>query len=269
MTIRVSALVSVYNAERFLEGRLVDLASQSLWERGELEIVVINSGSKQDDESIVFEFWGHLEASARERLVYIKTMREPLYCAWNRGVRLARGQYLTNANADDRLAPDALERLCAALDDASSLVMGVYGDCYVTSTPNATWNGFYQLDYPSYYPLGFTNWDQATPEVMAERCVVGNCPLWRRDMHDKCGLFDESYLLAGDYEMWLRAMAYGYRFLKIAGPPIGLFYHDPGQLSRANRQQIVMETRRAQLRWVPFLRSGEVMDVSADNGTSC
>lgn len=250
---KVSALVSVYNSERFFEGRLRDLTAQTLWAQGALEIVIINSGSKQGEEALLFDFWGALPPEKREAILYIKTLREPLYSAWNRGIRLSRGTYLTNANADDRLAPDALERLCAALDAAPSEVAGVYGDCYVTKTPNATWQGDYELDFPSYYPKGYTDWAPATPEIMAERCVVGNCPLWRRSIHAKCGLFDESYLLAGDYEMWLRAMAHGFRFEKIDGAPLGLFYHAPDQLSQAALSQIITETRRAQLRWTPYL----------------
>lgn len=263
--IKVSALISLYNAERFIEGRIADLAAQTLWTRGALELIFINSGSRQNEEAIIFNFWRSLPSALQERVTYIKTAREPLYSAWNRGIRLARGMYLTNANADDRLRPDAIEQLAAALDNAPPDVAGVYGDCYVTRTPNARWDGAYELDYPSYYPCGFTDWEQATPEVMVERCVVGNCPLWRRAMHDLCGLFDQSYLLAGDYEMWLRAMAHGLRFVKIEGEPLGLFYHAPEQQSQIALQQIIMETRRAQLQWANAILERARRDAEPNN----
>src|SRR5207248_12886 len=42
-------------------------------------------------------------------------------------------------------------------------------------------------------------------------------PMGRRSMHGKYGLFDDRYKSAGDWEMWLRAIAKGSHFLKIKG----------------------------------------------------
>lgn len=254
---KVSAIVTTYNSERFFRGRLDDLANQSLWQAGDMEVIIVNSGSKQDEHAIFLDWVESLSDSELERVAYIKTKREPMYTAWNRAIRNARGEYVTNANADDRLRPDALQVLSTALDAAADKVVGVYGDCYVSPTPNARWDGDFALAYPSYYPTGTTNWDQATIEVMLNRCVIGNCPLWRKSAHSQCGYFDESYMLAGDYEMWLRFMAHGYRFEKIrSAEPIGIFYHDARQQSQENVPHIIMETRRAQLRWgIPIVRA--------------
>lgn len=244
----VSAIVSTYNSKRFFAGRMADLMGQTLYEAGQLEIVVINSGSKQDEHDTVMAL---LDDGARN-IVYMRTLREPLYAAWNRGVRLASGRYLTNANADDRLRPDALERLARELDTHPDVGV-VYGDSYVTSTPNAVWGGEYTLDYPPYYPTGCTHWPQVTASVMAERCVIGPQPMWRASVHDVVGAFDPSYLMAGDYEFWARLMVTGFKFRKV-DEVIGLFYHDAGQLSRQDVPHILMETQRVQMTYGEALR---------------
>ena len=44
---KVSAIVSVYKAERFIKGCLEDLLSQTLFQKGDLEIIIVNSGSPE------------------------------------------------------------------------------------------------------------------------------------------------------------------------------------------------------------------------------
>ena len=48
------AIVSTYNSERFIRGCLEDLEAQTIADR--LEIIVVNSGSEQNEEAIVKEF---------------------------------------------------------------------------------------------------------------------------------------------------------------------------------------------------------------------
>jgi glycosyltransferase involved in cell wall biosynthesis len=63
--------------------------------------------------------------------------REPLYASWNRAIRMARGKYLTSANADDRHSPDALELLSGALEANPDAALS-YGDYAETNVPNET-----------------------------------------------------------------------------------------------------------------------------------
>ncbi|MFM6401145.1 MAG: glycosyltransferase, partial [Planktothrix sp.] len=41
-TFRVSAIISTYNAEKFIRGCLEDLVDQTLYKKGEVEIVVVD-----------------------------------------------------------------------------------------------------------------------------------------------------------------------------------------------------------------------------------
>lgn len=109
--IRVSAVVSTYNSERFFRGCIEDLLQQSLFQRGELEIVVINAGSKQGELYLIKEYFRQ-----GIPLTVITTLREPLYTSWNRGIWIAKGRYITNANTDDRHCPDAYAILADTLD---------------------------------------------------------------------------------------------------------------------------------------------------------
>ena len=106
--ILVSAIVSTYNSERFMQQCLEDLERQTIADQ--LEIIVIDSCSTENEGSIVKEF-----QSRFHNIVYLRTdQRERLYTAWNRAVAMAKGKYLTNANTDDRHHPSSFEKLAVS-----------------------------------------------------------------------------------------------------------------------------------------------------------
>ncbi len=80
-----------------MRGCLEDLENQTIADK--IEIIVVDSGSEQDEESIVKEF-----QRKYSNIKYIRTeKRETVYEAWNRGIKSSSGKYITNANTDDRL----------------------------------------------------------------------------------------------------------------------------------------------------------------------
>ena len=237
----VTAFISTHNGERFFAGCVEDLLAQTLYAQGRLEIVVVNAGSKQGEAWLIRDY-----LAQGVPLKVITSLREPLYSSWNRALRLATGDYVSNSNVDDRRAPDALERLADALDASPDIGL-VYADDYVTDTPNATWGGKFNIVRAAPYPGGVTGWAQFTPRVLLERCICGPHPMWRRSLHEEYGYFDESFTIAGDYEMWLRLAAHGVCFQKI-GDVLGIYYCAEGALS-LDQEQTAMESRRALYRW--------------------
>jgi len=189
---RVTAIVSVYKATRFLRGCLEGLVAQTLHARGELEILVVDTGSPEDEGAIVREF-----QARSPHLRYVRTEdRRTLYAAWNLGVLEARGRYLTNANADDRHRPDALEVLANALDADPGAALA-YADQLWTPVENETFAGTTSRQRGV--------WAEASPRLLRTHCMVGPQPMWRRELHQRCGLFDPTFASAGDWELWLRA----------------------------------------------------------------
>ena len=185
----VTAIVSTYNASRFIRGCLEDLEAQTIADR--LEIIVIDSGSTENEGEIIGEFQGRYS-----NIQYIRTERETIYAAWNRGAKAANGKYLTNANTDDRHRKDAFEVLEKMLDLHPEFAL-VYGDVYVTETPNETFEKNTTvgvIKYPIFDRQHFLNGN----------CLIGPQPMWRASVHDEYGYFDETMVTSGDYEFWAR-----------------------------------------------------------------
>ena len=211
----VSAIVSTYNAERFIRGKLEDLEAQTIADR--IEIIVIDSGSLENERTVVEEFQRRYP-----NVRYIRTdQRETVYQAWNRGIKAATGKFITNANTDDRLRRDAIEVMVNALLANPNKVMA-YGDSIVTIVPHETFDRCTPHDY-----LRWPDFDRAR---LLDYCYLGPHPVWRREVHDTVGYFDESYQCAADYEFWLR-LAMQYEFVHVP-ELLGLYWQNEGTVSR-------------------------------------
>jgi len=205
----VSAIVSTYNSERFLRGCLEDLENQTIADK--LEIIVVNSGSQENEEAIVREY-----QQSHNNIVYIKTEhREEIYAAWNRAVKAVRGKFITNANTDDRHREDALEIMAKTLL-ANPDVALVYGDQICTDTPNGTFANHHATEIAK------------RPEYSQGRllfgCCVGSQPMWRKSLHNEFGYFDDTLTCAADWDFWLRVSS-RYKFKHIP-ECLGLYYYN-------------------------------------------
>jgi len=205
----ITAIVSTYNAERLIAGCLEDLENQTIANR--LEIIVVNSGSQENEEAIVREY-----RQKYNNIIYIKTEhREGIYSAWNRAVSVARGTFLTNANTDDRHRKDALEIMAETLL-ANPDVALVYGDQICTDTPNGT--------FANHHATEMAGRPEYSRERLLAGCCAGSQPMWRKSLHDELGYFDESLACAGDWDFWLRISS-KYKFKHIPDF-LGLYYYN-------------------------------------------
>ncbi len=211
----VSAIVSTYNAERFIRGKLEDLEAQTIAER--IEIIVIDSGSLENERGVVEEFQRRYT-----NIRYIRTeQRETVYQAWNRGIKAATAEFITNANTDDRLRRDAIEVMVNTLLANPDKAMA-YGDSIVTLIAHETFDHCTPHDY--------LRWPDFDRDRLLDFCYLGPHPVWRKEIHDAVGYFNEGYQCAADYEFWLR-LAIKYEFVHIP-ELLGLYWQNEGTVSR-------------------------------------
>ena len=231
----LTAIVSTYNAERFMRGCLEALTKQTMLD--ELEILVIDSGSQQGEAAICAEF-----AQKFPQIRYVRTEREPLYAAWNRAIALARGKYLTSANTDDRHHPQFTEVMVHALE-ASPQTALVYADQWISHTENETFEecearGAKRRRWPDYTTLD-----------MMLRGIAGPQPVWRKSLHASLGVFDVRYQIAADYDMWLR-IAEQHPLLHI-DRPLGVVYESSQTISgTGNRIKMNSEFLEIQSKYI-------------------
>ena len=215
---KVSAIVSTYNSEKFIQGCLDDLFDQSLYKQGQLEIVIVDSGSQQGEWELI---QGMSQRPEFEHMLAIRTEeRETLYAAWNRAIKLSRGKYIINANTDDRHMFYALEELADTLNNKPEAAL-VYGNCYYSTVANETYeqnDGTRLFRPPTYFAPALLLYYPFGPQ-----------PMWRKSVHDEIGLFDETYKAVGDWDFAIR-LGQRYRALHV-DKYLGLHYVGDGTIS--------------------------------------
>ena len=102
--VRLSVIVPVFNAEKYLPRCLDSLLVQGL-DNGEMEIVCVDDGSTDGSKEVIRSYEGRQDVAVR----LIENIRN-LGCpaSRNRGIEEARGEIITFCDADDYLVEGAL-----------------------------------------------------------------------------------------------------------------------------------------------------------------
>jgi len=230
----VSALVSTYKSERFMRGCLEDLVAQTIFPQ--IEVIVIDSASPENEGAVVQEF-----QKVHPNIRYLRTLqRESLYAAWNRAIALATGRYLTNANTDDRHAPEAFGKLASCLDRHPAIGV-VYATTAITNVENQPFEAA-----PRTGKFKARRFDRRR---LFWDCLPGPQPMWRKELHDRFGLFDDTFAVAGDYEFWLRISG-SVQFGHIR-ECLGVFLASSGSLAHSSSTRTDLEAESARDRHWP------------------
>src|ERR1019366_3980250 len=106
---KVSIVVPNYNHARFLRRRVESVLRQTFQD---FEVILLDDGSTDDSESILSQYGG----DPRVRIEFNEVNSGSPFKQWNKGVGLARGEYVWIAESDDYADERLLEKLAARLD---------------------------------------------------------------------------------------------------------------------------------------------------------
>ncbi len=195
--IKVSAIVSTYDSADLFLGRMENLIDQTLFASGQMEIIVIDSASPGNEQELVRPFMARYPG----RIRYIRTpVRETIYAAWNRAIEIARGEYITNQNVDDRMKRDGIERLARYLDDHPECVLAHGDQEQVNRGMHIAVENLSKKHW---------NWGTFSRIGLLFDTQVGSQPMWRTRAHYFAGYFDPKFAALGDREFYLRLSQYG------------------------------------------------------------
>lgn len=101
---KVSIIVPVYNVEKYIEKCLTSLVNQTL---EDIEIIVVNDGSKDNSKKIIEEFIQRYQ----KKIVYLEKENGGLSDARNYGIPYAKGEYIAFLDSDDYVEKDTYEKM--------------------------------------------------------------------------------------------------------------------------------------------------------------
>ena len=185
----ITAILITRNKESYIRECLCGLMEQSVADR--IEIIVVDQGSEQAEWSVIVDLQRRYQNLTSLRTAACKGVGAGL----NLALRLASGKYLTVIEATDRLRGDAYELLAATLD-ADSGAMLAYGDTCFTAIPHETF-----ANHTSY---GKMIWPDYTFQQLTQISLIAPHLMWRRELNESIGGFDERYENQGMRDFLLR-----------------------------------------------------------------
>lgn len=91
---KISIIIPVYNSEKYLSKCLDSIINQTFSLKN-IEVIIINDGSTDNSEKIIMRYEKKLN------IIYKKQKNEGQSSARNKGIKLAKGKYLTFIDSDD------------------------------------------------------------------------------------------------------------------------------------------------------------------------
>ena len=96
----ISVIIPLYNHEKYIKEAVCSVLEQTF---SDFELIIINDGSKDRSEEVV-------KGIQDRRIKYYYQENCGAHNAINRGIDLAKGEYISILNSDDVYCPDRLER---------------------------------------------------------------------------------------------------------------------------------------------------------------
>ena len=196
----ISVIVPNYNHARFLRRRIDSILAQTFQD---FELILLDDCSTDDSRSILSSY----ASDPRVRVEFNEANSGSTFKQWNKGVRLARGEYVWIAESDDYADEHLLERLVAVLDADPQVVFvncrswRVYADDRVDSYADS---GLVHLD-----PDKWTNDFNADGHEECRNYFVHLNPvfnassvLFRKAVYERVGGADEALRFCGDWKLW-------------------------------------------------------------------
>jgi glycosyltransferase involved in cell wall biosynthesis len=185
MNPRVTVLMPVYNGERYLKEAVKSILAQSYTD---FELLIINDGSTDRSAEIIKSF-----SDKRIQLI-INERNIGQAETYNKGIKIANGNYIALMHADDISLPDRLQKQVAFMDANPEL--GISGT-WVKLLTNNKKNRYWQLPIDP---------DMAMCPLLFHVSMVHPTIIMRRNLIISNNLYyNPSCETAEDYDLFLRA----------------------------------------------------------------
>ena len=176
---KFSFIICTYNAELRLPATLDSILAQNF---EDFEVVVIDGKSSDNTVHVIKKY----QTKFNGRLRWISEKDGGVYEAINKGIKLAQGDFLNIIGAGDWLELGVLDKIAQQIQE-NFLADAIYGSTKIWEKNKkhfriAHTDVFALPNHPMQHPALF----------------------YRKKLHEKYGLYDESYRIASDYVFCLK-----------------------------------------------------------------
>lgn len=179
----VSVVMSVYNAERYVGEAIESILGQSF---RDFEFIIINDSSTDRSGEILHSFQD-------ERIISVKNAENiGLTKSLNKGLQMAKGEYIARMDADDISLPERLEKQVCFLEAHPEV--GLVGSAVIYIDPDGKELGVQRVRPEDFH--------QALLDI--DFCWEHSATMFRAVCVETVGPYREEFKYAQDYDLWLR-----------------------------------------------------------------
>ena len=185
----VSIIIPVYNGSNYMR-EAIDSALAQTYKN--IEIIVINDGSKDETEEIALSYG--------DKIRYFKKENGGVSSALNLGIKEMKGDYFSWLSHDDLYSPDKVEKQVEALSLSAQPMLVLCHENFIDKVGNEIvgYNSHFKKDNFVY------DWQVGLKELISCGCFGGCSLLIPRQSLIDCGLFDEKMRYCQDMKMWTK-----------------------------------------------------------------
>jgi len=223
--------MATWNCCSQLEQFLQSLTKQS-WT--DWELLLLDNASEDGTAELVADFQASL-LDGVQKVIWSSQPDSGIYEAWNRGLTLARGEYLCFVGADDTFVQQDSLRMIAELSSTNAeLITG-------------------RNDYYNKHGRFLRSWgyDWRWGRMRQSMNIAHPGMLISRQLFITLGVYDQSFCICGDYEWLLRLP----RHLRTVHTSDSILKIIQAGVSHTRITKVYAETYRAQSRYIGSLPS--------------
>lgn len=216
---KVSIVMGVYNEESCIRDAICSMLSQTF---SDFEFIIINDGSIDKTEEIILSF-------NDPRIRYMKNdVNIGLTKTLNKGLYLARGEYIARMDGNDISHPLRLKKEVKILDSNPNIQLVWTGAEYIASSgeflcekksPSLAEVIDLLRSSPTEFPVGRNHINHMTV-------------MFRKNVVLKMGGYNENYRWGQDGNLWYRMIHKGYQFFFIEEPLMSIRINPESVTSR-------------------------------------
>ena len=219
----ISIIIAVFNGAKTLQQCIDSVALQTYSNK---ELIIIDGGSNDGTVDII-------KANSNKISYWISEPDKGIYNAWNKGLAQVKGEWICFLGADDYFWDiQVLERMSVQLVKLPSNINVAYGQVMIVNKLGDSLNLFGE------------EWQKVKNRFTQLMCIPHVGTMHRHCLFEQHGKFDESFRIAGDYELLLRELktknAYFIQGVIVAAMRLGGI-----SLLPANYLLVIRENRRA------------------------
>jgi glycosyltransferase involved in cell wall biosynthesis len=265
-SVRVSVVMALYNAERYVKSAIGSALASDL---RELEVIVVDDGSRDTSAAVV-------AAIDDSRVTLLRTApsggpSRPR----NTGIARARAPYIALLDADDLLKPHKLSAAIAALERHPQAGFA-FGDFERIDAQGELLEASTLAGYPTFQSLAAVElqppWRLIPQAELARGLLYENFigtsgVVVRKELLDAIGGFDEALVCSEDRDLWFRAAHHG---AALYCNEVGHSYRViPSSLSHGpvirNARCRIAVLQREKTRWTDAAARGQVEQLITEN----